>query len=167
MLDRYMQIEYFVSAIIRNCRGFDSPTNIVSVMRWHKKSSLDSSFCRSYRGNAVHKIHGNNSLIVPHCRERISDGKRFTLNGFQSFASTISCALYQRGGQIRDALTGKLVGCIVVIYLIPGLILSTPFRGDIECIGVGSHRIEKSLTILVSQPELECYSPKHIIYVGV
>lgn len=166
MLKRYMQIERFVSAIIRDCRGLDNPTKITSVMRWHKEGSLDSSFYRCDRGNAMHEVYGNNSLIIPHRRERLSFWKPFTFDCFQSFASTISCSLHQRGGQIRDALTSKLVGCVVVIDLIKGLILSAPFGGKGECFGVSPHRIEKAFAILVRQSKLECYRPKHVIYVG-
>jgi len=54
----------------------------------------------------------------------------------------------------------------VIIYLITGLILNTPFCGDGERNGVSSHRIEESHAILVSQPELKCNSPKHIIGVN-
>jgi len=167
MLKRYMQIECFFFAIIRNCRGFDSPAKIVYVMRWHKESGLDSAFCGSYRGNAMHKVRGDDSLIVSHCRERLSFWKCLTFDSFQSFASAISCSLYQRGGKIGDALTGNLVGRVVVIHPIPRLVLESPFCGDRERIGISSHRIEESSTILVRQPKLECYRPKHIIYVGV
>jgi hypothetical protein len=55
----------------------------------------------------------------------------------------------------------------VVIHPIPRSVLESPFCGDRERIGISSHRIEESSTILVRQPKLECYRPKHIIYVGV
>ena len=166
MLKRYMQVECFVSAIIRYCRGLDIPTKILSVMRWHKERCFESSFSTGDCSQAVDQVHGDNSLVVPHCREWLSFWKRFAFDGFQGFASAISCSLYQRGWKIGDALTGKLVGCIVVINLVPRLVLGTPFSGDRECFGVSPHRIEKSPTIMVSQPKLECYRPKHIIYVG-
>jgi len=167
MLKRYMQVEHSVSAIIRDCGGLDGPAKIVSVMRWNRECSFDSAFCRSNRGNSMHKIHGKDSLVVSHCRERLMFWKHFTFDSFQSFASTVSCSLYQRRRKVRDALTSKLVGCIMIIYPITGLILVSPFRGYRECFRVGSHCIEKSPAILVCQPELECCCPEHIIYARI
>jgi len=166
MLKRYMQIENLVSTIIRDCGGLDNPFKVIIVMRRNEEGGLDSSFGAGNCRQAVNQVHGNNSLVVPHCRERLSFWKCFTFNSFQSFASAISCSLYQRGGKIGDTLASKLVGCIVVIDFIPRLILSTPFCRDRECFGVSSHRIEESPAIRVSQTKLECYCPKHIIYVG-
>jgi hypothetical protein len=54
----------------------------------------------------------------------------------------------------------------VVINLVTRLVLESPFCSNQECFGVSSHRIEKSLVILVSQSKLKCYGPKHFIYVG-
>jgi hypothetical protein len=54
----------------------------------------------------------------------------------------------------------------VIIYPVPRLVLISPFSRDRECVAVSSHRIEESIAILVSQLKLECYRPKHIIYVG-
>ncbi|VVB71142.1 Uncharacterised protein [uncultured archaeon] len=127
MLKRYVQVECFVSAIIRDCRRLDSPTKIISVMQWHKESGLDSSFGTGNCRHAVDQVHGNNSLVVSHCRERLSFWERFTFNGFQSFASAVSCTLHQRRRKVWDAFTSKLVGCVVVIDLIPGLVLESHF----------------------------------------
>jgi hypothetical protein len=166
VFQRYMQIENLVSAIIGDCRGFDSPAKIVSVMRWYKEGSFDSAPCRSYRGNSMYKVRGDNSLVIPHGREGLSFWKRITFNSFQGFTGAIPSSLYQRRRKIGDALTGKLVGCIMVIDLIPGVVLESPFCGDGERFGVSSHRFEESPAILVTQPKLECYRPKHIIYAG-
>ncbi len=156
VLQGHMQIEHLVSAIIGYCRGLDSPAKVFSVMRWHKESRLESSPGTGYRSQAVHKVDGYNSLVVSHCRKRFSLGKRLTFSGFQSFACTIPGSLDQRGRKIWDALTGKLVGGIVVINLVPRVVLESPFCGSGERVGVSSHRIEESPTILVSQPKLEC-----------
>ncbi len=166
VFQRHMQIENLVSAIIRDCRRLDSPTNIISVMQWHKESGLDSSFGTGNCRHAVDQVHGNNSLVVSHCRERLLFWERFTFDFFQGFASAVSCTLHQRRRKVWDAFTSKLVGCVVVIDLVPRLVLESPFRGERECFKVSSHRIEKGLAILVSQPKLECYRPKHIIYVS-
>jgi len=161
MLKRYMQIECFVSAIIRDCRGLDRPTKMLSAMQWHKERCLESSFGTGDCRQTMDHVHGNNSLIISHRRELLSFWKRFTFDCFESFASAISCTLHQGRRQFWNALTGKLVGRIVVINLVPRLVLESPFCGEGECFGVSSHRIEKRLAILVSQPKLECYRPKH------
>jgi hypothetical protein len=54
----------------------------------------------------------------------------------------------------------------VVVNLVPGLVLISPFCRDRERFGVSPHRIEEGFTILVSQPKLECHRPKHVIYEG-
>jgi len=166
MFKGYMQIENLVSAIIRDCRGLNSPIKIISAMRWYKESSLDPTFCGSDGGDTMLKVHSDYSLIVSHCGEGLTFWKRFTFNSLQSFASTVSSSLNQRRREALDTLTGKLVGCIVVIHLIPRLVLESPFCGDGERFSVISHRVEKSPTILVGQPKLECYRPKHIHIVG-
>ncbi len=166
VLKRYMQIEHFISTVIGDRGRLDSPPKIISVMRWHKESRLDSSFGAGDRSQPTHKIHCDNSLIIPHCRERLSLWKSLAFGSLQRFASTVSGSLNQRRRKIWDALTGKLVSCFMVINLIPRLILKSPFCGDRERFTVSSHRVEESLTILVSQPKPECYRPKHIIYVG-
>jgi len=166
VFQRHMQIENLVSAIIRNCGGLDSPFKVITVMRRNEEGSFDSSFCAGNCRQAANEVHRDNSLIISHRREWLSFWKRFTFDRFQSFTGAISSSLQQGRRKVWDALTSKLVGCIVVIDPIPGLILESPFCGDGECISVSSHRIEKSLTILVSQPELKCYRPKHTIYVG-
>jgi hypothetical protein len=163
---RHMQIENPVSAIIRDCGGFDSPSKVITVMRRNEEGRLDSSFSAGNCRQAMDQVHGNNSLVIPNCRERLSFWKRFTFNCFQSFTCTVSCTLNQRRRKVWDALASKLVGCIVVINLVPRLVLESPFCGDGECFGVSSHCIEKGFAILVSQPKLECYRPKHVIYVG-
>ena len=166
MLKRYMQIENFVSTIIRDCRRLDSPTEIISVMRWYIEGGFDSSVGTSNRGYAVDQVHGDNSLIIPHRSERLAFWKLFTFDGFQSFASAISCSLNQGRRKTWNALTSKLVSCTMGFDFVPRLVLISPFRGNRKCFAVSSHSIEKSLAILVSQPELECYRPKHVIYVG-
>ena len=166
VFQRHMQIENLVSAIIRNCGGLDSPFKVITVMRRNEEGSLDSSFGAGNCRQAVDQVHGNNSLVVPHRREWLAFWKRFTFDCFQGFASAVSCTLDQRRRKVWDALTSKLVGCIVVINLVPRLVLKSPSHGEGECFKVSSHRIEKGLAILVSQPKLECYRPKHIIYVG-
>ncbi|MFB3765455.1 MAG: hypothetical protein ACE14P_09435 [Methanotrichaceae archaeon] len=114
----------------------------------------------------MHKVDSDNSLIVSHGRERLSFWKCFKLNSFQSFASTVSGPLNQRGRKFWDALTDKHVGCIMVVNLVPRSVLKPPFSRDRERFGVSSHRIEESSAILVSQPELKCNRPKHIHIVG-
>ena len=166
VFQRHMQIENLVSAIIRDRGGLDSPFKVITVMRRNVEGSLDSSFGAGNCRQAVDQVHGDNSLVVPHCREWLAFWKCFTFDCFQSFASAVSCALDQRRRKTWDASTSKLVGCIMVINLVPRLVLESPFRGEGECFGVSSHRIEEGLTILVSQPKLECYRPKHVIYVG-
>ncbi len=166
VLKRYVQVKGFVSAIIRDRRRLDSPTKIIFVMQWHKEGRLESSIGAGNCRQTVDQVHCNNSLIVSHCRERLSFWKRFTFDCFQSFAGAISCALDQGRRKIGNALASKLVGCIVVINLVARLVLESPSCSDPECFGVSSHSIEKSLAILVSQPKLECYGPKHFIYVG-
>ncbi|MDQ1283491.1 MAG: hypothetical protein QG666_1283 [Euryarchaeota archaeon] len=166
VFQRHMQIEHLASPIIRNCRGFDGPSKVISVMRRSKESCLDSACCARNCRDSVYKVHSYDSLIISHRRERLTFWTCFTFDSFQSFASTVSCPLHQGRRKIGDALTSKLVGCIVVIHSVPRLVLESPFCGEGECIGVSSHRIEESLAILVSQPKFECYRPKHIIYVG-
>ena len=166
VLQGYMQIENLVSVIIRDCGGLDSPFKVITVMRWDKESCLNPSFDTGNCCQTVDQVHGNNSLIISHCRERLSFWKRFTFDSFQSFASAISCSLHQRRWQTWDALASKHIGCVVVINLVTRLVLVSPFRGDRECVGVGPHRIKEGPAILVSQFKLECYRPKHIIYVG-
>ncbi len=166
MLKRYVQVEHLISTIIRDCRGLDSPAEVISAMQRHKESSFDPAFGAGDSSQTMYKVHGDDSLIVSHGRERLSFWKRFAFNGFKSFTGAIPGTLNKRRWKIQDALTDKLVGCIVVIHFIPRLVLASPFSGDRERFGVSSHRIEESLTILASQLKLECYRPKHIIYVG-
>lgn len=164
VLQRYMQIEYLVSAIIRDCRGLDSPAKVISVMRWHEERCLNPSFSASNCGQSMHEVHGDNSLIISHCREWLSFWKRFTFDRFQSFTSTVPSSLNQGGRKIGDALTGEFVSRFVVVNLVPGLVLISPFCRDRERFGVSPHRIEEGFTILVRQPKLECHRPKHVIY---
>jgi hypothetical protein len=166
MLKRYMQIENLVSAVIRDCRGLDSPAKITAISRRYKESGLEPSLSACNSSNPMHKVHGNNSLIISYCRERLSFWKRFTFYCLQSFTSTIPSSLHQRGRKIGDAFTSKLVGRVMVIDLIPRLVLESPFCRDGKCFGISSHRIEESPTILVSQTELECNRSKHIHIVG-
>ena len=163
---RHMQIENLVSTIIRNCGGLDSPFKVITVMRRNEEGSFDSSFGAGNCRQAVDQVHGNNSLVVPHCRKWLSFWKCFTFDCFQSFASTISGTLNQGRRQFWNALTGKLVSCVVIFNLIPRLVLESPFCRDRERFGVSPHRIEENPTILVSQPKLKCNRPKHVIYVG-
>jgi hypothetical protein len=74
VFQRYMQIENLGSAIIRDCGGLDSPSKAIG----NEEGSLDSSFGAANCRQAVDQVHGNNSLIVPHCRELLSFWKRFT-----------------------------------------------------------------------------------------
>ena len=138
-----------------------SDFKILSVMQWHKERCLESSFGAGDCRQTMDHVHGNNSLIISHRRELLSFWKRFAFDCFESFASAISSSLHQGRRQFWNALTGRLVGRIVVIDLVPRLVLESPFCGEGECFGVSSHRIEKRLAILVSQPKLECYRPKH------
>jgi hypothetical protein len=164
VLQGYMQIEHFASPVIRNRRRLDNPAKIVPVMRWYMESCLDSSVGTGNCRYAMHKVDCDYSLIVSHCRERLSFWKRFAFNCLESFTSTISCSLHQRRWQIGDILTDKLVSCIMIIDFIPRPILVSPFSGYRERFGVSLHCIEKGLTILVRQFKLECDSSKHIIY---
>ena len=138
-----------------------SDFKILSVMQWHKERCLESSFGAGDCRQTMDHVHGNNSLIISHRREQLSFWKRFAFDCFESFASAISSSLHQGRRQFWNALTGRLVGRIVVINLVPRLVLESPFCGEGECFGVSSHRIEKRPAILVSQPKLECYRPKH------
>jgi hypothetical protein len=165
MIKRYMQIENLVSAIIRDCGGLDSPFKVITVMRRNEEGCLDSPVGAGNCRQAVDQVDCYDSLIVPHSREWLSFWERPTFNGFKSFTGTISSSLHKRRRKIGDALTSKLVGCIVVIDLIPRLILESPFCGYRERFGVSSHRIQEGPAILVDQPKLEGYRPKHTIYI--
>ena len=166
VLKGYMQIEHLISAIIRDRRGLDSPTKVISAIRWYKERCLDSTCNACNCRDSVNEVHRGNSLIISHRGERLTFWKDFTFDRFQSFTGAISSSLHQRGRKIRNALASKLVGCIVVIDLIPGLILESPFCGYRERFGISSHRIQERLAILVGQSKLKCYRPKHVIYVG-
>jgi len=166
VLKGYMQIEHLISAIIRDRRGLDSPTKVISAIRWYEERCLDSTCNACNCRNSGNEVHRDNSLIISHRREWLSFRDGFTFDRFQSFAGAISSSLHQRGRKIGNALTSMLVGCIVVIDLIPRLILESPFCGYREDFGISSHRIQERLTILVGQPKLKCYHPKHLIYVG-
>ena len=154
MLKGYMQIEYLASAIIRDRGGLDSPFKVIAVMRRNEECRLDSSFGAGDCCQAVNQVHGNNSLVISHRRERLSFWKRLAFDCFKSFAGAISGSLHQRSGKVGDTLTSKLIGCVVVIDPVPRLILESPFHGHGESVGISSHCIQERLTILVSQPKL-------------
>jgi len=163
---RYMEVERFVSAIVRDSRGLNAPAKIVTVSRWNIERSPDSPVRGGYSSDTAHKVYSDNSLIISHGRERFSHWNSFALNGFQRFTSTIPGTLHKRGRKIRNALTDKLVGCIMVIYLIPGLVFESPFCRNSESIGISSHSIEEYFAILARQPKLEGYRSKHVHIVG-
>jgi len=166
VLQRYMQIETIISAVIRDSRGLDNPGKIISIVRWYKEGRLDPPFDTGNGSYSTHEVDSDNSLIVSHGREGLTFWMSFKLNSFEGFASTVSRSLNQRGWKFWNVLTNMLVGCIVVINFVPRSVLESPFCGYGECFGVSSHRIEERPTILVSQLKLECYRPKHIHIVG-
>jgi len=136
VLHGYVQIEHFASPVIRNRRGLDNPAEIFPIMRWYIESCLDSSVGAGNCSYAMHNVDCNYSLIVSHCRERFPLWKRFAFDCLECFTSTISGTLHQRRREIGNALASKLVGCIVIIYPVPRLVLISPFSRDRECIGV-------------------------------
>jgi hypothetical protein len=97
MFKRYMEVKHLISTIIRDSRGLNGPAKIIFVSWRNKECGLNPSFGRSNGSNTMHKVYGNNSLVISHCRERFSLRKDLAFNSFQGFASTVSGALNQRG----------------------------------------------------------------------
>jgi hypothetical protein len=93
MFKRYMEVKHLISTIIRDSRGLNCPTKIIFVSWRNKECGLNPSFGRSNGSNTMHKVYGNNSLVISHCRERFSLRKDLAFNSFQGFAGTISGAL--------------------------------------------------------------------------
>lgn len=166
MFKGHMQIERVGSSIIGYRGRFDLPSEIVSVVQRDKERCLDSSLDGRDRSDTVNEVHCNNSLVVPHRSERSSLWKRSALRGFQSFASTISSPLYQRRWKIRNTLTDKLVGGVMVIDFVPRLVLKSPFSGSRKSLGISSHRFSESNSVLIAHPKLESNRSKHIHIVG-
>lgn len=166
MFKGHMQEERVGSSIIGYRGRFDLPSEIVSVVQRDKESCLNSSPDGRDRSDTVNEVHCNNSLVVPHRSERSSLWKISALRGFQSFASTISSPLYQRRWKIRNTLTDKLVGGVMVIDFVPRLVLKSPFSGFRKSLGISSHRFSESNSVLIANPKLESNRSKHIHIVG-
>lgn len=162
MFKGHVQIERVGSSIIGYRGRFDLPSEIVSVVLGYKESCLDSTLDGCNRSYAVNEVHCNNSLVVPHRSERSSLWKRSALARFQSFTRAISCTLYQRRRKIRNALTDKLVGGMMVIDFVPRLVLKSPFSGFGKSLGISSHRFSESNSVSVAHPKLECNRSKHV-----
>ncbi len=166
MLQRHVQIERVSSSIVGYRRRLYLPSKIVSIVLRYKERCFDSSFDGRDRGYTVNEVHVDHPLVVPHCSERSSFWERSALAGLQSFASAISGTLDKGRRKIRNALTDKLVGSVMVIDLVPRLVLESPFGGFIERVGVSSHRFDESNSVLILQPKLEINRSKHIHIVG-
>jgi hypothetical protein len=108
------------------------------------------------------EVHGDYSLVIPHSSERLPFWKCLAFHGFQSFASAISCSLYQGRWKIRNALTDKLVGCIVVVNFVPRFVLESPPVGLRERLGKSLHGLKKRSPISFKESKLECYHPKRV-----
>lgn len=161
MFKRYVEEEHIGLPIVGYRGRFDFPQLVRLVTIRDFERGFDPSFGGCDGGNTVDQVHSNNSLIVSHRSKRLPFWKRLTFDRFQRFASAISSALHQRRREFC-ALTDMLVGGVVVINLVPRLVLESPFHGFRKCFGVCSHRVMEHLTVLLGQPELECYRPKHI-----
>jgi hypothetical protein len=162
----HVQIERFCSPIIGYRGRFDFPCKIVSIVSRYKERGFDSAFGRCNRSNAMDEVHGDYSLVIPHSSERLPFRKCLAFRGFQSFASAISCSLHQGRWKIRNALTDKLVGCIVVVNFVPRFVLESPPGGLRERLGISLHGLKKRSAIIFNESKLECYRPKHVHIAG-
>lgn len=162
MLHRDMEIEHSLPSIIRDGRRSDGPGKVLAMVLRDREYYFDSSFYRCNRSDTMDQVHRDDPLVVPHSGEWFPFRQTLTLGGFQGFTRTVSRTLHQRGRKIRNSITNSLVGCLVVLHLVPRTVLIPPLGGSRERRGIGPHRIEESRGPAIGQLKFERDCPNHI-----
>ena len=124
--------------VVREGRGGNGPREVLAVILRNRERRFDPSSHRGKGDDAMHQVHCDDPLVVPHGGERLPLRQRLAFDGFQRFTRTIACALHQRGRKIRNGLTNSLVGRLVVLHFVPRAILESPVCGQRERRGIGS-----------------------------
>lgn len=156
-----MQVKRVIVLTQRQGRRFNFPQQILLVILWNAECDLNSAI-RGGKGSILGiKTHPDNSGVVSHCRKLFTERLMFTLHRFQRFTSTISCALNQRGGEIRNRLSDILIRGIMAAHLVKGVGIEPPFSAGIESHSVISHGFQERFPSIRRNIKFQLNCPNH------
>ena len=163
-----VQVKRIVVFAKRQGRGFNFPCQVLPVIFRNTKRGFDPTIGGCDCCIPRSQKHVDNPGIVSHCRILFTERFKLTLHRFQRFTSDISCALYQRGREIRYRLSNIVIGSIMAVNLADRMGFKTPCRTDVKCHGIISHGFQERVTGIRRNIKFQLNCPNHThILVGL
>ncbi len=156
-----IQVKSVIIPVQGQVRGFDFPSVILQIVFWNNKSSPDPAGTCRKRSKPVLKINPDNSLVISHCREFITEWFHMAFISFQRFAGAVPSALKKGTGKIRNGLSDFKVSRMVTVDLVRRVVGKTPLCAGIKCHRVIPHGLEDLILCTVRDFKLQLNCPNH------